>query len=487
MILEYYDFGGNNMNEIGYKLLLDTSTKRKITILNLLLESELPILISELAEICEVSQKTLRRDIQALSKLFPDSLILENSSLILNISTDMNPILSYIEEEVKNNILFSIVEDTFYGRSETIDYLSEKFFIAESTLRKYLSVLKEVLEDFDLTLNLSPIEILGDEVNARYFYFHFFEQVAEYNQHSYLKSRHMDLYAILRSLLHNYGLILNVDYHRFVRWMTVSEQRIRQQKLVYLDAKILDKYRHSDTFIMLKAAAKKSLRPDSYNLITDSEIVFAFLISLDTIVYDEKSHFLPNSFLQATEDFEHLVTKFFQHSGLSYPLNVELKAIIKAFLVNEKALQELSPLFQKNDSKFKALMEKKYPKTIETWTTILKDNHDFLYKEDLAISLASLTEAKVNRSSKILFALSGTSAETAYYKYLAHKYVPKTAELAFVFNQPIDNNLIERLDIDVCICNFPLPSSDIGCTFFKFSSVPLDREWEILAKKLTTI
>ncbi|MFD1901117.1 HTH domain-containing protein [Enterococcus termitis] len=101
------------MNEIGYQLLLDTSTKRKITILNLLLESDLPILISELAEACEVSQKTLRRDIQTLSKLFPDSMILENSSLILNISTDMNPILSYIEDEVKNNILFSIVEDTF--------------------------------------------------------------------------------------------------------------------------------------------------------------------------------------------------------------------------------------------------------------------------------------------------------------------------------------------------------------------------------------
>ncbi|MFD1901118.1 helix-turn-helix domain-containing protein [Enterococcus termitis] len=129
--------------------------------------------------------------------------------------------------------------------------------MAESTLRKYLSVLKDVLEDFDLTLNLSPLEILGDEVNIRYFYFHFFEQVAEYNQHSYLKSIHMDLYAILRNLLHNYGLVLNVDYHRFVRWMTVSEQRIRQQKLVYLDAHILEEYRHRDTFLMLKTAAKK--------------------------------------------------------------------------------------------------------------------------------------------------------------------------------------------------------------------------------------
>lgn len=475
------------MNEIGYNLLSDASTKRKITILNILLESDSPVLISDLAEICEVSQKTLRRDAQALIELFPEALVLENATIFLSTSSNTNPILNYIEEEVRNNILFSIVEDTFYARSETIDYLSEKFYISESTLRKHLSILKDVLEDFDLTLNLSPIEILGDEVNIRYFYFHFFEQIAEYNQHTYPEQKQADLYAVLRNLIHTYGLILNVDYHRLIRWLAVNEQRIKQQKMVYLEQEIFDKYSKNDVFLVLKSAMEKTIQADLFSKISDAEIIFSFLIALDTIVYDEKSHFLPNSFLSEMEAYEHLATDFFRYSNLSYSLNVELKAIIKAFLVNEKALQELSPLFQKNNSNFKALMEKKYPKTISIWNEILKNNDDFLYKEDLAASLTSLTEAKVNRSSKVLFALSGTSAETAYYKYLAHKYVPTTAELSFIFNQPIDNNLIERLDIDVCICNFPLAPTSLNCTFFKFSSVPLDREWEMLAKKLTTI
>ncbi|MBO0441229.1 helix-turn-helix domain-containing protein [Candidatus Enterococcus ikei] len=475
------------MNKIGYNLLIDASTKRKITVLNLLLESDLPLLMSELAQICKVSPKTLRRDAQSLVELFPESVVFENSSLFLNTAVDINPVLSYIEDEVKNNILFSIVEDTFYGRSETIDYLSEKFFIAESTLRKHLSILKEVLDEFDLTLSLSPIEILGDEINIRYFYFHFFEQVADFSHNSYPEQKQADLYALLRNLTHTYGLILNVDYHRLIRWLAVSEQRIKQNKLVYLKQEIHEKYAKNDVFLVLKNAINQTLNANIYSRINDAEIIFSFLISLDTIVYDEKSYFLPNSFLSEMESFEHLATEFFQYSNLSYSLNVELKAIIKAFLVNEQALQELSPLFQKNNSDFKLLMEKKYPKTIALWNDILKNHDDFLYKEDLAASLTSLTEAKVNRRSKVLFALSGTSAETTYYKYLAHKYVPKTAELSFIFNQPIDNNLIERLDIDICICNFPLPPSSLNCTFFKFSSVPLDREWDMLAKKLTAI
>lgn len=471
------------MNKIGYNLLTDVAVKRKIKILNLLVESDLPLSISKTAKLCNVSQKTITRDTQVLTELFPDAVIFENNSLFLNTSADMNLILNYIEDEVKNNILFSIVEDTFYARSATIDSYSDKFFISESTLRKYLFLLKKVLKQFDLTLNLSPIEILGDEINIRYFYFHFFEQITEFSRNNYTN----ELFSLLRNLINVDGLLLNVDYHRLVHWSAITEQRIRQNKLVYLKQEVYEKHSRNSALPSIKRSMKENLDPVFYNQVNDAEIIFSFLLSLDTIVYDEKSYFVPNSFLNEMEYFDHLVNEFFQKSNLSYSLNVELKAIIKAFLANERVLQDLSPLFQKNSSTFQNLMKKKHHKTFSIWIDVLEDNDTFLYKEDLAASLTSLTEAKVNRNKKVLFALTGTPAETTYYKYLAHKYVPKTADLSFIFNQPIDNILIERLDIDVCICNFPLSSTDLKCIFIKFSNVPLDKEWESLEKRLNKI
>lgn len=472
------------MNEIGYDLLTDASIKRKVTILNQLLESDIPLPFSKIAELCKVSQKTLRRDIQTLSEHFPDMILQENASVSLNPLQSREPIFEFIDEQIKSNMLFSIVENTFYGEYESIDYLAEKFFIAESTLRKHLSLLKKVLKPFHLTLNLSPVEILGNEVNIRYFYFHFFEHSLEYSGPIYPEAKQSDLYNVLRSFVHNNGLILNVDYHRLMRWFFIGEHRIRQKKLVYFEKDIIDKYIASNAVSIIKNALIKTLKKTTINYMNESEIIFSFLISLDAIVYDEKSHFLPNEFLTEMEKFENLATDFFKASNLTYALNVELKAIIKAFLVNQHMLKDLNSLFQRNKPRFNTIIRKKYPDTVTIWTNILKKHTTFDYIDDLATSLTALTEAKVNRSRKVLFALSGTSSETSYYKYLAQKYVPKTAEIIFIFNQPVDNELIERLDIDFCVYNFSLTVETLNCTLFKFSSVPLDIEWETLSSEL---
>ncbi|WP_170924750.1 helix-turn-helix domain-containing protein [Candidatus Enterococcus clewellii] len=475
------------MNEIGYDLLTDASIKRKVTILTHLLESEVPLPLSELADFCEVSLKTLRRDVQTLGDYFPDTIYQENAALSLNPLKSREPISKFIDEQIKGNMLFTIVEDTFYGECEPIEYLSEKFFVAESTLRKHLSLLKKVLKPFDLTLNLSPVEILGNEVNIRYFYFHFFEHSLEYSGSVYPEAKQSDLYNLLRSFLHKHGLVLNVNYHRLICWFFISEQRIRQKKLVYLDKSIIDKYASFHAVFTIRNALEKMSPPSVMFAVSESEIIFSFLLSLDTIVYDAKSHFLPNDFLIEMEKYENLVTDFFKVSNLTYALNVELKAIIKAFLVNEHALQGLTGLFHKNKPRFNSMIQKKYPDTYSIWIKILKKQTDFDYISDLAVSLTALTKAKVNRSRKVLFAFNGTSAETAYYKYQAQKYVPKTTETLFIFNQPIDNDLIERLDIDFCVCNFSLSVYDLSCKFFKFASVPSVVEWETLTNKLSAI
>lgn len=468
------------MNEIAYDLLLDVAVKRKITILTLLLEADSPRALADIAKICDVSQKTLSRDAQDLIHLFPNLIIFEKSSLFLASQSDSNPLLSYIENELKNNILFSIVEDTFYARSESIEYLSEKFFIAESTLRKHLNVLKKVLKKFNLTLNLSPIEILGDEINIRYFYSRFFEQDPDFIRNNHPET----LYTFLKSLTHAESLILNVDYHRLICWAAVIEQRIKQSKTVYLKPEILEKYSNTYTISAIRTALNKSVETPLYNQFSNSEIIFVFLISLDALGYDEKSNFFPEGFLSEMELFENVANQFFQDANLTYSLNFELKSIIKAFLINEKVLQDLSPLFQKNNSKFQELIEKKYPRTFSIWNTILENDNTFVYKKDLAASLTSLTEARMTRSRNILFVVSGNPAETTYYRYLANKYIPKTDKLFFISDQPIDEMLIGRLNIDIFISNFPLEYSNLNCMFFKFSRVPLEREWLALSKML---
>ncbi|MFD2387977.1 helix-turn-helix domain-containing protein [Enterococcus rivorum] len=162
------------MNDLGHRLLIDSGKKRQIDILSILMDSEVPVSLIHLSQKCQVTLKTIQKDAQVLVEMFPDQLFYENNYLSLKKNTDMLLLTKHIRSIVRNSPLFSILEAIFDGKYITTSGLLEEWYVSESTLRKYLAYLKDILNEYEIEMNTNPLYLIGNEVNIRYFYFHFF-------------------------------------------------------------------------------------------------------------------------------------------------------------------------------------------------------------------------------------------------------------------------------------------------------------------------
>lgn len=476
------------MNDLKYRLIIDNKTKRQVLILSLLLESSSSILLSEISHYSNVSKKTTISDVQNLIGDLRNSLqlILGTGTPSLKRIGDIAPIKKILFKLTEDNILFKVIEGTFYNKYETIDTLSENFFISENTLRRHLNTLKEVLIDYNLSLNLNPIELIGTEQNIRYFYFQFFSQTHFHNQILSKTEQHKHLYNIIRNIRKKY-LMLNLDYHRIIQWFLIIEQRVKSNFFVQFEDTFIEQYSTLHSFYSLKMAMIEEFDEEILSDLNSSEILFIILISLDCIVYDNKSYLLFNDFFSKLNDFEAITTSFFSMYNLHFSVHSEFKMMVQSYLTNISVLSELSPLFQQQSSKIIRLAEQKYSDTFKLWYFLLKDNSTFVHKYDLAASLTILTATQINKYNRVLFSVTGDSIEVSYYKFKAQNLIPKNIDVFFVFNQPIDNVLIENMDIDLCVYNFPplLPLNK--CEVFQFSDSPLESEWQDLLTKLLQI
>lgn len=478
------------MNDLSYSLLVDKSLKRKVTILSMMLEASSPIPLETISHRLRVTQKTTQQDITFINEQFPDTikLLIYNGVPSLHKISDNHLITNHLNTLVENNPLFFVIESIFNGNTHDSYYYSDKLFISDSTLKKHLSILRSVLEHYSLTLSTSPIDIIGNEMNIRYFYFQYFRYGRKTSHNTLRDDQYMFVYNTIQSLIDNYGLVLNVDYYRVASWLLIFETRLEQQKFVQIPKKVHDKYKDKASYLKFKSAVLThfSNNPLSSRL-NDSEILFCYLTRLDTIIYEEHKSFFTNDFFYQFKNFEKLILSFFEKSNLGLSKNISLVYILQAYLTNLSMLTELTPLFQTIPYKLTRIVEKKYPATITIWHELLKKEMDFSYAYDVAINLTLLTETKMHKKKNILFVLTGESSSVNFYKENALKCTPYDMNPIFVFNAPLDNNLLEKINIDLCVCNLTPPKSIDPAKLFRLSDIPLESEWQELLTLLYNI
>lgn len=50
-------------------------------------------------------------------------------------------------------------------------------------------------------------------------------------------------------------------------------------------------------------------------------------------------------------------------------------------------------------------------------------------------------------------------------------------EVVFLFNQPLDNEFLEKMQIDICVCNVGTDKAITEAHQIRLSDVPLNSEW----------
>ncbi|MBP1044295.1 helix-turn-helix domain-containing protein [Vagococcus sp. BWB3-3] len=472
------------MNEIGYRLIVDKKTKRKVDILNTLISASGPIKIETLSSLLNVTSKTLSNDLKELSELLPNSARLtyqESEGLVLK---SENPFLiaKTINQLLAENPINTVVDSVFLGEGYTIDEYSDKLFISSSSLRLYLNQLRNLLLEFNLTLNTSPtISISGHEPEIRFFFFQYYRHAHEGSAVLPDSSQQNKLYNLVKATLDSKKRGLNLDFYRLLNWFWIIEQRIQHKKFVDLPQTSIDQLIDTSSFEIVKELINRLLTQDN---LPEDEYVFFSLIQLDCVIYESKTKYfidaLPNHF----SVFEPIISDLFSAEELHPAKLADLKMILSAFLSNTMILSDLTPLFQKVTGALKEHTFQHYSDTYRNWKSALSQKIDpnlITYDKDLAVSLTLITKSYYNLRKRdkqnILCSLTGAPSSLIYLKNMILNVLPNSTNVTFLFNKPLTNSIIDVLEIDVCIYNHHLIDTINVAKEIRLSNIPTEVEW----------
>ncbi|MBC1434918.1 hypothetical protein HB848_06160 [Listeria rocourtiae] len=165
------------------KYVVPATAYRRLTLLNKLFFATAPLSKKDLLASIESSMNTLNSDIAYLNEIFPEDMshIIEKDRLVsLNVAEDIN--FDYLTAYmICTSDLFQLSLSTFRNTSLNVQEWAKENFISLASLYLKLQEVDTFLAQSRLILNTAPLQVQGNEINVRFFYFHLFSKSYPYS------------------------------------------------------------------------------------------------------------------------------------------------------------------------------------------------------------------------------------------------------------------------------------------------------------------
>lgn len=164
------------------KYVVPATAYRRLTLLNKLFFATAPLSKKDLLASIMTSMNTLNSDIAHLNEIFPEDMshIVEKDRLVsLEVADNIN--FDYLTAYmISTSDLFQLSLSTFQNTSLNVPEWAEEHFISLASLYLKLKEVDTFLAQSRLILNTEPLQIQGNEISVRFFYFHLFSKAYPY-------------------------------------------------------------------------------------------------------------------------------------------------------------------------------------------------------------------------------------------------------------------------------------------------------------------
>ncbi|GGE24509.1 helix-turn-helix domain-containing protein [Streptococcus himalayensis] len=247
-------------------------------LLSLLAHQEKPIMLKEVGQETGLSRATLLKYTETLNEFAEDrhldfSIFYQEEKLFLEMGAALSwesLVSVFLETSVKYQILCHV----FHHGHFSIQSLSQKLLISEATLNRHLSLLNQVLAEFQLSISNGRLK--GQEHHIRYFYYELFRKTWTAQQRDKLQlegrsQREMDVLERLSGASFNHH-----QTKELALWFYISEQRktVDVQEMKALE-KLLFPYQDNRFYQRLQLLAPSIFEARQ----EDVGCLFAFLVS----------------------------------------------------------------------------------------------------------------------------------------------------------------------------------------------------------------
>lgn len=452
------------MKEFQLNFVTNKMSMRWLKILNYL-EQNQNCTTGELAKLTNNTTRTIVSDILAIKEYFGSTIEI-SSSKIGYVFEDREPqnFIAGKRNLIDNEPLFVMLESVFFGEHYSLVEWSERFHISESTLGRYLKGIVPVLKEYNLDINFTPVDLVGEEVDIRTF-FHAFYYDSDVTPHTVLPS-----IAIQNITIDMFGNSDFIDkqfsfFNDFNYWLYITIERCNIGKNIpTLNEELLGLIYQDENFDLFKKINHFIKRHHDTEL-PEIEIAYIYLLMISrrdmSDIQSNRSFFEKYSNYPAINSLAEVYTEhFFDRSNDKQRDQI----LVASFLAAERIKYLITPVMNHNIGDVNTFVLEAYHVTYKQEIDFIKNNQ--LWKKifptknrnDVCMNLILVSEAIKNihwRSTKrIAFILEGNhyicqNIKSRFQRLLGPFYTiyfPDSNELSLAY--------IQEQQIDLVVTNY---------------------------------
>lgn len=481
----------NRNHFLVYQLIFDKTIKRHIDLL-IILKNNIRMSLIDLASSLNVNERTILRDANKLNSMLitKHQLFIKRGFAVLE---GMNTQEMYYNafQLIQESLSYKILNYAYDKPIVRLEDLAQIVHACPTALKSKIRLINGIISKrFHCRLSSYSSEIKGNEADIRYFYYTYFNELQLYfNVTRHTPEATEKVYAIYRDHLVK-SMVQGIDCSMLhvEQLLVITIDRIYAKQYIQDSDSLAKHLKKNKNFSYFKALYSNFIREQFHiTEINHGELYWAFISWLDTIVYSKHSENAITSYRSWTEkdlNVEYFVEEAFAQLSIDLEEHDKFVKLHYSFITNQILLSKMSISFQMLSREVKHLVKNNLSDAYRFWYEMLDKNrsiHIFQLQDDVACRLAMISSQFSGNGNtarkRVLFSLMGESGVITYLETIIRKIFSGYIDTIFVFNQPIDAQLLCNKRPDVVVCNHKALIGPFNNQFIRVSYLPTESEW----------
>ncbi|OTO08378.1 hypothetical protein A5882_003850 [Enterococcus sp. 4E1_DIV0656] len=485
------------MRELQLNFISNQTTIRWFKLINIV-ERNRVFTIGELADELKVSQRTVANDIRHLKEHFKGSAtFFSGSNGFIFEEVNFSLYKEQKKELLKNEFLFELIKNIFYGRLDRVDELAHFYNYSETTFRRILAKCNPLLKSYGLKWVSNPLRIGGTEACLRKFFKDFFYEGIEtpYSVIPEKKLRDLVLKTVGEQLsFDSYEIASGTTPTAFYYTFYIAIRRSNQGLNVRIPQKILERvYKEKDFLVLF--SLKEGIKDIFGVQLPKVEFAWIYLITVCNRTFNYE-RFEKNFYTQFNlwPEIDKITGDFLIHLKIKEEERSKLTVFLKSFFLSIKIKDSIEPVLNKAMLDILNVVsshdEKHYAQNL---TFLQRYKKQFplseKYIQDVCISLTIYSSLLIHYyapSKKIFFLLEGNHLAYQYTRIKALQLFGEKHTLIFVPIQILSQEKLMNADMDLIVTNYSRYLSEFtnDTDYLLIKDIPDERDWLNIATKL---
>lgn len=453
--------------------------------------------LAEIEKELGISDKTIRRMVEEISKQLPPAITIEVSrgkGIYLQRDGRSQTVNEVISTMFRHTIFYRLMNVLFtHAGRFSVEELAEAMFMSSSSLKKLISHLNNNdLKLYNIRITYSSPAIKGNEINIRYFYWKLYSDAYEFTGWPFEKVNPASINQLITNIEHEKNIVFFINSKRRLSFLiAIVIERAMKGSFITITEKVYP-WEQGVFYKPVTNLAKELEQMMGIELPKSEQFFIQSMISLSQYNDHDESETAPmkEAKLRTNEEVYQMVDRFltilvetYSNIDVNERFTLELHEFFDKLLI-DNALPELLLISKSNLTSYVQKecqqINQELQACMQKWNTAYPSVQ---YNDYHLTKLTLLVSSSLRYKSKKAFIVIGEEFSIRHYiANLIKKEIGDQLIINTSIMKGLTDEIVQQHDIDFVISNFPVELKTVPVVII--STIPTKRDFDNIRKEL---